>query len=60
MNKESAKKIGLWNIVGLGIGGAVAIPLFFSFLALKKGSVKKETLDANRQQIVDAALKADR
>ena len=38
----------------------VAVPLFFSFLALKKGSVKKETLDANRQQIVDAALKADR
>ena len=38
----------------------VAVPLFLSFLALKKGSVKKETLDANRQQIVDAALKADR
>ena len=23
MNKESTKKIGLWNIVGLGVGGAV-------------------------------------
>ena len=21
MNKESTKKIGLWNIVGLGVGG---------------------------------------
>ena len=28
MNKESTKKIGLWNIVGLGVGGAVGSGIF--------------------------------
>jgi APA family basic amino acid/polyamine antiporter len=28
MNKESIKKIGLWNIVGLGVGGAVGSGIF--------------------------------
>lgn len=28
MNKETTKKIGLWNIVGLGVGGAVGSGIF--------------------------------
>ena len=28
MNNENIKKIGLWNIVGLGVGGAVGSGIF--------------------------------
>ena len=28
MSKETGKKIGLWNIVGLGVGGAVGSGIF--------------------------------
>ena len=28
MNAEHGKKIGLWNIVGLGVGGAVGSGIF--------------------------------
>lgn len=28
MSNETVKKIGLWNIVGLGVGGAVGSGIF--------------------------------
>jgi APA family basic amino acid/polyamine antiporter len=94
MNNENIKKMGLWNIVGLGVpvwlfntcsvlGGfcaavvaitlfkdltvkdaivaaaVIIIPLVFSGIALKTGSVSKEDLHEKRQKIVDAALKAE-
>ncbi len=37
----------------------IIIPLIFSGIALKTGSVSKEELDAKRQEIVNAALKAE-
>ena len=30
MNKETSKKIGLWNVVGLGVGGAVGSGIFIT------------------------------
>jgi APA family basic amino acid/polyamine antiporter len=37
----------------------IIIPLIFSGIALKTGSVSKEELDAKRQESVEAALKAE-
>jgi hypothetical protein len=39
--------------------GVIIIPLIFSGIALKTGSVDVNDLDAKRQEIIDSALKAD-
>ncbi len=39
--------------------GVIIIPLIFSAIALKTGSVSAKNLDAKRQEIINAALKAD-
>ncbi len=40
--------------------GVIIIPLIFSAIALKTGSVSAKDLDAKRQEIIDAALEADK